>query len=81
MDRHNHEGYPDPTAYEALSNVEREEKATKACPPLVYIASPFAGDPERNSERARGYCRFAINDQPERRSAGAPPALPTVSGR
>ncbi len=61
MDRYNHEGYQDPTAYEALSNVEREEKAAKACPPLVYIASPFAGDPERNSERARGYCRFAIN--------------------
>jgi hypothetical protein len=60
MDRYNHEGYQDPTAYEALSNVEREEKAAKACPPLVYIASPFAGDPERNSERARGYCRFAV---------------------
>lgn len=60
MDRYNAEGYPDPTAYNALSAVEREEKA-KQYLPLVYIASPFAGNTERNTERARGYCRFAVS--------------------
>ena len=61
MDRYNSEGYPDPTAYEALTAVEKEEMAAKAYLPLVYIASPFAGDTERNTERARGYCRFAVS--------------------
>jgi hypothetical protein len=60
MDRRNNEGYPDPTAYNALSAIEREEKA-KQYLPLVYIASPFAGDTARNTERARGYCRFAVS--------------------
>lgn len=60
MDRYNREGYPDPTAYQALSNVEREEKEVKVYFPLVYIASPYAGDTVRNADRARGYCRFAV---------------------
>lgn len=60
MDKYNHEGYPDPTACEALSNVERGETAAKPYLPLVYIASPFSGDTERNLEKARGYCRFAV---------------------
>ena len=60
MDRYNAEGYPDPTAYSALLAIQREEKA-KPYLPLVYIASPFAGDPERNTERARGYCRLAVS--------------------
>jgi hypothetical protein len=57
MDRRNSEGYPDPTAAEALSNVARSEKAYL---PLVYIASPFAGFTEQNIKRARGYCGFAV---------------------
>jgi hypothetical protein len=61
MDRYNSEGYPDPTAYEALTAVEKEEKAAKNYPPLVYIASPFAGDIEYNTSRAKGYCRFAVS--------------------
>ena len=60
MDRYNAEGYPDPTAYSALLAIQREEKA-KPYLPLVYIASPFTGDPERNTERARGYCRLAVS--------------------
>lgn len=27
--------------------------------PLVYIASPYSGDIEKNTERAKIYCRFA----------------------
>lgn len=61
MDKYNSEGYPDPTAYEALTVIEKEEKDTKAYLSLVYIASPFAGDTGRNTERARGYCRFAVS--------------------
>jgi hypothetical protein len=60
MDVRNSEGYVDLTAGIALANVAKEEKA-KAYLPLVYIASPFAGDAERNAERARGYCRFAVS--------------------
>ena len=60
MDRYNSEGYPDPTAAEALSNVAREEKAVKTYRPLVYVASPFAGNTEYNISKARGYCRFAV---------------------
>ena len=57
MDKRNHEGYADPTAYEALTAVAKTEKAYK---PLVYIASPFAGDTESNIRKAQGYCRFAV---------------------
>jgi len=28
--------------------------------PLVYVASPFAGDTEYNTVMARKYCRFAV---------------------
>ena len=29
--------------------------------PLVYIASPYAGEAEDNISRAKGYCRFAVS--------------------
>jgi hypothetical protein len=57
MDYKNTEGYADPTAYEALTAVAKSEKPYK---PLVYIASPYAGDTETNVRRAQGYCRFAV---------------------
>ena len=59
----NSEGYHDPTTYEALSNIRKEEKAAKrAYRPLVYICSPFAGDTESNTEKARHYCHFAVRN-------------------
>ncbi len=61
MNRYNSEGYPDPTAYEALTAVTKSEVPVKTYRPLVYIASPFAGDTERNKERAQGYCLFAVS--------------------
>lgn len=61
MDKYNSEGYPDPTAYEALTAVAKSETPAKTYRPLVYLASPFAGDTERNIERARGYWRFAVS--------------------
>lgn len=57
---YNAERYLDPTAYEALMNIEREAKRT-AYKPLVFICSPYAGDRQRNTERARGFCRFAVS--------------------
>jgi len=67
----NSEGYPDPTAYEALRAIEAEEKAasqatatspvrTHSCRPLVYICSPYAGDILNNERKAREYGKFAI---------------------
>jgi hypothetical protein len=59
INKFNSEGYYDPTPYEALTNIIKDEKELYL--PLVYIASPFAGDPERNAKRARGYCRLAVS--------------------
>lgn len=61
ISKYNSEGYHDPTTYEALTKIEKEEKAAKKpYRPLVYICSPFAGDEERNMEKARRYSRFAV---------------------
>lgn len=59
MDRYNKEGYPDPTAAEALAKVAREErmKAWKHC---VFICSPYAGDIALNTQKARYYMRFSV---------------------
>ena len=57
----NSEGYYDPTAYEALSNIEREAKAVRAFRPVVYICSPLSGDMVGNQENARAYCRYAVD--------------------
>ena len=61
MNNRNAEGYHDPTAAEALANVAREEKVAKVYKPLVYIASPFAGDVLKNIEKACGYCKFSVD--------------------
>ena len=61
ISKYNSEGYPDPTTYQALTNVAREEKA-KRYRPLVYVCSPFAGNIEQNVSRARTYCRFAVSE-------------------
>jgi dienelactone hydrolase len=29
--------------------------------PLIYICSPFSGDVDKNLEKARKYCRFAVD--------------------
>lgn len=62
ISRYNKEGYQDPTTYEALTKIEKEEKAAKktAFKPLVYICSPYAGDVECNVDMARVYSRFAL---------------------
>ena len=57
----NAERYYDPTAYEALSNIEQEERTLRAYRPIVYICSPSAGDVSKNVENARRYSRFAVD--------------------
>ena len=56
----NHEGYYDPTTDEALTNIEIEERKAKFRP-VVYVCSPFSGNPVGNAEQARRYCRFAVD--------------------
>lgn len=61
--KYNSEGYKDPVVYEALARVEAEERAARAAAayrPLVYICSPYAGDIEKNTYRARAFSRFAV---------------------
>lgn len=60
----NAEKYPDPTAFGALKEIDKKEraerkKAEKKFKPLVYVCSPYAGDIENNVYNARRYCRFA----------------------
>ncbi len=57
----NAERYSDPTAYEALTNIRKEEKAARVYRPLVYICSPYSGDIAANVEAARRYSRFAVD--------------------
>ena len=60
VDKFNSEGYYDPTAYEAMSTVEKEERALRAFRPIVYICSPNAGEIEKNVKAAQEYSRFAV---------------------
>ena len=60
VSKFNHEGYFDPTAFEALSTIETEERRARFRP-VVYVCSPFSGDPAGNVEKAQHYCRFAAD--------------------
>lgn len=61
MNKYNSEGYPDPTAYEALSAVAHEQKMQKKpYRPLVFLCSPLADDIERNIQSARRYAKFIV---------------------
>ncbi|MBR1553192.1 MAG: DUF4406 domain-containing protein [Schwartzia sp.] len=55
MSRFNGEGYHDPVPRKAARNMEH-----RAWRPLVYVASPYAGDTESNARNAVRYCRFAF---------------------
>ena len=61
IDKFNSEGYYDPTAYEAMSAVEKEQVALRAFRPIVYICSPYAGDTDGNIKAARKYSRHAVD--------------------
>lgn len=55
---YNMEGYPDPTAFKALTNLQRAEYVYR---PLVYICSPYFGDTKNNVELARASCAHALS--------------------
>lgn len=62
IERCNSEGYADPTAFEAMTKIAKEEKAkNSAFRPLVYICSPYSGDIETNVEAAKRYSRLAVD--------------------
>lgn len=69
ISKYNSEGYYDPTTYEALKNIEKEELKMVGLykpdefRPLVYICSPYRGDTEKNTEKARKYSRFAVESK------------------
>ena len=54
----NIEGYPDPTCYKALKEIQRAEYGYR---PLVYICSPYSGDIDANVKLARRFCAFAVS--------------------
>lgn len=58
ISKYNSEGYVDPTAYAAVRSIEKEAKKWR---PLVYICSPYSGDVDANTAKARRYCRFAVD--------------------
>jgi hypothetical protein len=62
IDKYNSEGYYDPTAYEAMSIIEKEERALRAFRPIIYICSPFSGDVEGNVKAAQDYSRYAVDN-------------------
>ena len=61
INKFNCEGYYDPTTYEALTNIEQEERALRAFRPIVYICSPFSGAVDENIAAAQRYSRFAVD--------------------
>ena len=61
INKYNSEQYFDPTAYEALSIIEKEERMLRAFRPIVYICSPFSGEVEKNIKAAQEYSRFAVD--------------------
>ena len=56
MSFHNKEHYPDPTAYKALKNIDKPKR-------LVFICSPYQGDINTNTIRAKRYARFAVTEK------------------
>ena len=61
---HNAEGYPDPTAADAIRATMKDEWGKRKFRPFVYICSRYAPDGrhtvEENEEDAIRYARFAI---------------------
>ena len=67
ISKYNHEGYYDPTPFEACKGIPKQRPAEGGAAnglhsfrPIVYICSPYAGDVKANTEAARRYSRFAV---------------------
>lgn len=63
IDMKNSEGYMDLVPYQALTNIERKDKAVSkpAFRPLVYICAPFNGAVKENVIKATQFAEFAFN--------------------
>lgn len=61
ISKYNDEGYPDPTAHAALTEVAKTEHRGFPFMPLVYICSPYAGNIEANTAATKRYSRFAVD--------------------
>ena len=57
--KRNAEGYLDLTAYEAIRSVEGKRFSFR---PIIYVCSPYSGDITGNTERARKYSRFVVDE-------------------
>jgi len=57
VNKYNPEGYYDPTAYLALTNIIEEAKKRVEYRPIIYVCSPFAKD----MVNTRRYCRYAVS--------------------
>lgn len=55
LEYRNPEGYADPVPYHALA--DRGKKFM----PIVYICSPYSGDVAGNTEKAKRYSRYAVD--------------------
>lgn len=55
LEYRNPEGYADPVPYHALA--DRGKKFM----PIVYICSPYSGDVTGNTEKAKRYSRYAVD--------------------
>lgn len=60
--KYNAEHYPDPTACAAL-RAAFSSSLKMGYRPIVYICSPFSGEIEVNIQKARDYCRFAVDQK------------------
>lgn len=63
IDMKNSEGYMDLVPYQALTNIERKDKAVSkpAFRPLVYICAPFNGAVKENVLKTTQFAEFAFN--------------------
>lgn len=61
----NKEGYLDMVPFLAIKDMAKKEsrkgQKTFGFRPVVYICSPYSGDVESNTEKARRYSRFAVD--------------------
>lgn len=57
IDIKNPEGYPDPTAAEAISRAGRYIPYM----PIVYVCSPYSGDVVGNTDKAKRYSRYVVD--------------------
>lgn len=68
INKFNHEGYYDPTVYQALTNIQAEQRALRRqhtdpqrpYRPMVFICSPYEDDILNSERKARVFSKFAV---------------------